>query len=145
MKRNTKLILLVIFILIAAAAFSGYYYYNKGPVSVEGRTGQKVKAENLYQEYLGNKETAQAKFSGQVVSVTGRVASLDKNQNNETIILLDAGHKNARINCTMEQENITAMPGSTITIKGLCSGMGEGDADMGLVPDVYLTKAFIEL
>lgn len=129
---------------MAAAAFSGYYYYNKGPVSVEDRTGQKVNAENLYEAYLVTRETAQANFSGQVVSVTGQVASLDKNQNNETIILLNAGHENAHINCTMEQENITALPGSTITIKGLCSGMGEGDADMGLAPDVYLTKAFIE-
>jgi hypothetical protein len=32
-------------------------------------------------------------------------------------------------------------PGDAIVIKGLCSGLGGGDPDLGILGDVYITRA----
>jgi len=58
-------------------------------------------------------------------------------------ILLKTGTEDASVNCTMEEDakNITA--NSQVSIKGICSGIGQGDEELGIRADVYLTRCIL--
>ena len=81
--------------------------------------------------------------TGEVLEVTGLADAISETQQHETVILLRTAVEGAHVNCTLEQ-GVTAKPGKgTVCIKGICSGIGQGDADLGLQADVYLTRCVI--
>lgn len=118
----------------------GYYLYSKGPKNVRDSKALPVTATELYKAFSEDPPLAQIKFSGKVLLVSGTVVKIDSNQQNESIVFLRTTEPGASINCSMEQSNPGLQLHETATIKGLCSGMGQGDADLGLKADVYLTR-----
>ena len=144
MNRNLKkgIIISILAIGLAGAAI-GYYLYNKGPVNVSKSSGLPVTATSLYSAYLADTAIAQKKYSGNILEITGEVKELSLNQQNEQVILLKSGVEGGHINCTMEKNNGNLKTGMQITVKGICSGMGAGDPDLGIMGDVYVTRAVI--
>ncbi len=143
MKGQTKKITAVVFILLAIAASISFYLYNKGPVNVENANAIKVNANELYNDFISDSTSAQKKYSGKIVSVNATVSSSTTNQQGETLVLLNTGVTAAFINCTMEEKNIKVNAGEPVVIKGICSGIGQGDADLGIAGDVYLSRCYL--
>lgn len=139
---STKKQFLLFLLLIMLAVAIGYYFYNKGPVNFKNSDTLNITAVELYNAYEDTL-AAQKKFTGKVLTVAGVVSKIEMNQQNETILLLKTNTGGAFINCSMQQTNITLKVNDSPHIKGLCSGIGQGDTDFGIKADVYLTRCWI--
>jgi len=138
MNMTLKKILVFAAVLVAAGICIGFYLYNKGPVNVAAADAVNISAPDLYRIY--STDTAGAKkYSGKILEVTGEVNSFSFNQKKQKIILLKTATAGAFINCTMEVD-MDVPANSSVIIKGICSGIGQGDEDLGIKGDVYLTR-----
>ena len=144
MTRKTKKTILVAVLLVAVLGASvGYYLYNKGPMDVKNSSAIKITATELYDLFSKDSTAALKKYAGKVLLVKGLVNSVSVNQQKEKLILLKTTADGASINCTMEEDpgNISAT--HEVNIQGICSGIGQGDEDLGIKADVYLTRCFL--
>lgn len=142
-RKTKKIILLSTLAAILAVAAIGYYFYNKGPLDVKGANGKKVSATELYKTFGTDSLSAKKQFLEKILEVSGTVTQVSQNQQNQAIVLLKTGVDGASVNCTLEGPVDGVKEGDTIYIKGICSGMGEGDADMGIAGDVYLIRCYL--
>jgi len=143
MKKKARNILLIVLLLALTGAGIGYYLFNKGPVNVQGSDAINITAGDLYQEYIRDSSAAQKKYTDKILLVSGVVHDVSTNQQQKKIVLLKANTDGTYINCTMEEniENIHA--NDKVNIQGICSGIGEGDVDLGIKGDVYLTRCYL--
>jgi hypothetical protein len=140
-----KNIILLIAVLLIAGASTGYYFYNKGPVNIKNATAKKTTATVLYSAFLSDSAAAQKNYSGKILSVTGIVSSVNNNQQGLPVILLETGNGSGFINCTLEEKSaVSIKEKQPITIKGICSGLGLADEELGLQPDLYLERCIIQ-
>jgi uncharacterized protein (DUF1330 family) len=139
-KRNI-LVSLLLFVLSAAAI--GYYLFTKGPVDVRESSALKINAVELYEQFSSDSTAALKNYTGKVLQVTGEVNSVSHNQKKEKVILLKTNTGGAFINCTMEQDPGIISINTHVNIKGICSGIGQGDEDLGIKADVYLTRCVL--
>jgi len=144
MNRKAKKSILISLLLVAvlAAAF-GYYLFSKGPVDVKNSSAIKINAANLYDKFDVDSATAFKNYSGKILEVSGEVTAISVNQKKEMIILLKTNTGGASVNCTMEEDPGGIKINDPVNIKGICSGMGQGDEDLGIKGDVYLTRCFL--
>ena len=138
-----KSILVTLLLVACLAAAIGYYLFNKGPVDVRNSAAIKTTATELYKLFDTDSSEALKKYSGKILQVTGTVAAVSLNQKKEKIILLKTDIGGASINCTMEEDPGETVPDKKVDIKGICSGLGQGDEDLGIKGDVYLTRCFL--
>ena len=144
MNAMTKKKVLISLLLVAfLAAAVGYYLFNKGPVDVKSSSAIKTNAIGLYEEFDADSTGALKNYSGEILQVAGLVTAVSLNQKKEKIILLKTNTGGASVNCTMEEDPGEINPGDTVNIKGICSGIGQGDEDLGIKGDVYLTRCFL--
>ena len=142
-RKVIKTIIVTLILCTVIAASIGYYIINKGPEDVKNSTSVKIEAASLYTQYSKDSAGAIKKYSGRVLEVSGKVNSVSTNQQNEKVILLETNSGGAYINCTMEENPENIKTNELVNIKGICSGIGQGDADLGILGDVYLTRCFI--
>ena len=143
MSGKAKKITTVFLFVAALGASAGYYLWNKPHVSVSGARGVKIEAAILYNSFIGDSVAANKNFVQQVLEVSGTVSAVSKNQQNQTIVLFKTAIEGASVNCTFEEQVDTIIKGSSLKIKGICSGMGQGDADLGIMGDVYLVRCYL--
>lgn len=137
-----KTVFISAIVLVGAAALTGYMMWNKPHKEVKDADGLQIAAIELYKFYISDSAKARSLYSDKIVQVTGEVAKVSANQQNQQVILIKTAVAGAYINCTMEKNDAAAKEGSAITIKGICSGYISGDADMGLPGDVFLVRAY---
>lgn len=124
------------------AAF-GYYLYNKGPVDVKNSSGIKINAEDLYNSFSTDSVSAQKKYSNRILNVHGIINNITTNVENKQIVTLKTSTDAAYINCVLEETTQQINTGEEVNIKGICSGIGQGEPDLGIKGDVYLSRCFI--
>ena len=139
-KRNIGLLILVL--LIAVIAIGNYLYNKEGP-DIANASASKISAIELYELFVKDSATAKKTYLQKIISVSGEVTGLSTNQQNQSIILLKSPADGASVNCTMEGPAAKIQKGDKVWIKGICNGLGQGDADMGIAPDVYLTRCYL--
>ena len=140
MKRRNY-ILIAILAIALIGAFIGWRMYNKGPKDVLAAYGLKVKATDLYHQFSKDSIKANIQFGDKVLEIKGILKSQSNNNQNEQVLLLESGIDGASVNCTMEERS-NHKEGDPVTIKGICSGMGQGDEDLGIKGDVYIIRAY---
>ena len=123
--------------LIIAAVALGLYMYNKGPINVKKARAIHVAAAFLYTAFKKDSIAANKKYTGKIVQVKGIVKEINLNQQNEQVVLLRTASGDASIYTTLEELNDLVKTGNPINLKGICSGIGGADADLGLKADVY--------
>ncbi len=138
-----KKMIVPLLLLALCGAGIGFYFFNKGPVDVKHSRGIEVTAEDLYKQYDTDSSGANKKYSGKILQVSGEITDISTNADNIKIITLKTGSSSASINCTMEELTETPKASEKINVKGICSGIGQGDADLGLKGDVYLSRCFL--
>jgi tRNA_anti-like len=142
MAGKAKKIGLIVLILALAVAAAGYLLWNKPHTNVESSEGISITAGELYKSFTADTAVAGKKFIDKVVEVSGTVQSTSVNQQQQKIVVLKTDSGGA-INCTMEQKDAAIKEGTVIKLKGVCTGIGEGDAEMGILGDVYLIRCYI--
>lgn len=143
MSKKVKQTILFVVLLITVIAAVGYYFFNKGPVDIKNSAAIKTDASLLYVQFSTDSIGATKKYSGKVIEVTGEVNSISLNQNEEKIVFLKTNVGGASVNCSMEEDPGNIKVNDQVVIKGICSGIGQEDEDLGIQADVYLTRCFI--
>jgi hypothetical protein len=143
MNGKIKKILLVLILLAAAGGTIAYFQWNKPHEDVASEAGVKTDAIALYKLFTTDSVTAKKNYIQKVVEVSGTVNSVSKNQQNQAIVLIRTAADGAYINCTMEQQTDAVKAGAVVAIKGICNGIGQGDADLGIMGDVYLVRCYL--
>jgi hypothetical protein len=138
-KRN----IIIFFLVVIIGGAVGFYFYNKGPVNVKNTAAVKTEATALYQFFLKDSAAAKKTYLDNVLEVSGLVMKVSKNQENQVIVMLQTNEAGAYVNCTMEEEMAGLVENKQATLKGICTGMGMGDADLGIVGDVYLVRCYL--
>ena len=142
MAGKAKKIISAVLILVLIAAAAGYYLWNKPHQNVSDADGIKTEATTLYKIFITDSVAAKKNFLQQVLQVKGIVNGISKNQQSQTVVTIKTGTEVAYINCTMEGEAVNIKEGNEVMIKGICEGIGEGDAEMGIMGDVYLVRCY---
>ncbi len=143
MNRKLKNILILLILVTLFAAVFGYYLFNKGPVDFRNSNAVKANATKLYELFNTDSTAALNKFSGKILQVSGEVTAISLNQDKQKVILLKTNTGGASVNCTMEEDPGEVNINTMVNIKGICSGIGQGDEDLGIKGDVYLTRCFL--
>ncbi|MEO5891364.1 MAG: hypothetical protein ABIQ31_14015 [Ferruginibacter sp.] len=142
--RNIKKYLLTLLIsLVLIVAGVGYYLYNKPARDIKNTDGLEVAATELYATFIKDSTAAKKNYTNKILQVSGKVNLLSENQLHQAVAMLNTNIGGAAINCTLEGSADGLKAGDSIIIKGICNGMGEGDADLGIMGDVYLVRCYI--
>lgn len=125
MKR--KLLFAVSLIVVVIFIYS-LYQYNKPHRNINKEDASfSVSADELYNQFEGNIDEASAKYADKVVTLAGKVASVDKNPNGDFFVIMKGDNLN--INFAMDPAtkfNEKDFPlESTIKIKGLFVGFDD--------------------
>jgi hypothetical protein len=139
--RKKNIIFLFSAIIIIAAA-TGFYFYNKGPVNISNADAIKIDAVALYEAFSKDSVQAKKNYADKILEVSGVVKQVSKNQQNQVIVMLQTNEAGAFINCTLEGESADLTENKPVLLKGFCTGMGMGDADIGILGDVYLVRCY---
>lgn len=134
MKSWKKIALLIIITAALVGGYLGYKRYTAGPEEISSAKALDVSAPKLLQDYTNAETEANKKYIGKIVAVTGEVKEVSKNQEGQTVITLKTEDPMNSINCTMEEQITMPQPGTTITLKGLCTGY---------MMDVYITRCYL--
>jgi flagellar basal body-associated protein FliL len=133
MKKKNILFLLLGLIIVAGIA--AYMMWNKPHPKAEDKKGIPVTAVSLFKEYSTNETAANQQYLNKVLEVTGAVSTIDTNQDGAVAVILQTDDIMNGIMCTMRDKNQPLSKGSSVTIKGFCSGF---------VGDVKLTDCVIK-
>ena len=122
-------------VLAVIGAGIGYYMYNKPADKMASMTiHETTSAAQLFQSYESDEAAANQKYLDKVVAVKGEVVKT-MTEGGQTTVFLDTGDLLATIMCQMETADAASpKKGSTITIKGLCTGY---------LTDVVLVRSII--
>ena len=142
MRGTPKKIGVIFCVLILIGVITAFYLWNKPHQNVANAAAVKTDAVELYKIFSTDSATANKKFVQQVIEVSGIVHNISKNQQNQTIVLIKTNTDGAYINCTLEQDLNKLQTGRFVNLKGICNGIGQGDADLGIKGDVYLVRCY---
>jgi hypothetical protein len=138
-----KVILIAILLLAVTGASVAYLMYQRGPVNVQEATAVPVGADALYRAFSLDSAFANKTYAGKVVLLKGQLVEQQLNMQKQPILLLKTNTDGAHINCTFEGPAGQLTPGATVTVKGIATGIGEADADLGIPADVYLIRCYL--
>ena len=142
--RLRKKWLFVLAVLAVGGMTWGYFLYNKPHQNIASADAIGVTAPQLYAAFTQDSVQANAKFAQRVVEVSGVVTNVSRNLDQQSVVLLESGQDGASVNCTLDGADETIKVGQSVSIKALCSGIGQGDAEMGIPADVYLVRGVLQ-
>lgn len=129
--------------MIAGITAVSYYLYNKGPLNVQDSNAIRVKAIDLYNKYIMDSSGARKKYTNNIVEVDGEITGISLNIKQQQVFLLKTATSGAAVNCTLESPVEKPETFNIIKLKGICSGLGQGDPDLGIMGDVYLSRCYL--
>ena len=92
-----------------------------------------LKAATLFEEFRTNPESSGTKYNGKVLSITGELNSVEQTDSLTVAVFgFEEGMFGSEgVRCTMIPEHssevVRVAPGTTLTIKGYCTGYNETD------------------
>lgn len=140
MKRIYKILIMMVLLAVVAGGSAYWYTFMQPHKNMQKANPDfKLTAKNIFTEFSENEKTANTKYLGKVVELTGKVAEV-KNENNQSAIVLE--NMLFGVSAYMDSSYCAANPkvlqdinkGQTITIRGQCDGM---------LNDVVISRAVI--
>jgi len=140
-----RILLIIVVIVIAFIAWYGYKEYNRTNKDLKSQTADvRVNAPELISAFEKDSSSANKSYTDKIVAVTGNVKKIDAD-GNPVIIFLSNENQMSSVKCSMDSTHATdyktIKPGTTITIKGKCTG---GQTDDLFGTDVTLNFCVIE-
>ena len=136
------------FILLGVLLFA-YRMFNKPHTNVkESQAAKLMSAEQLFDYFDRNEDSAMVEFSDQIIQINGTLLSKDLSNELEPQIILKTNNASGFIRCGFkpnELPNIKVLKDSTtVNIKGICKGIN-GDDELTLLEDkdVILSSSII--
>lgn len=129
---------------------SAIYMFNMPHRNVQDTpVDYQMEAKLLVHEYLTDAKQANDRYlqeegESKIIAVTGTVASVDEDMNQQKVVLLKDSGEHAGVSCTfMADTNINAeklKKGDKVTIKGVIRSGAGYDEDLELYEDVIIEK-----
>ncbi len=119
-----KKILITLIVLAIIGASYGYYMYNKPVESLEDKEADvTISADQLIADYEADEKTANEKYLGKVVVVSGKITDIT-NEEGKKKVNLETSNPISVVICEMEENKKTnnLKAGDMIKVKGMCSG-----------------------
>lgn len=145
------LIILTVGILIAVAV--ALYMFNKPARDVQAtKTDFSYQASEIVSEYLTDAKKANDKYldeegNSKVLEITGTVAEISEDFNNQKVILLKAVSDKAGVSATFTKETNSHTTnikiGDVVTIKGVIRSGASYDKDLEMYENVTIDKSDI--
>jgi len=124
--KRTVLISLIVIVIGGIAAMCYVFRGTEKSVAKE-KAAFSLTADELFTSFEENETTANEKFIGKVIEVTGEVAEIEKTETGQLVVLLSCSSPMGGVRCTFEvkQDEVAKQvsQGASCTIKGKCSGM----------------------
>lgn len=135
-----KKILIVLILVGAIGAIVGYMMYNKKHTNVTtSKADFSLTADQLFQAFDANYETARIDYEEKIIAVTGTIHSLDLSNDLAPQLLLHTSFEDGYIRCGFTPEMKGTIEnleeGKQINIKGICKGMDKLEG-MDLLSDI---------
>jgi N-acetylneuraminic acid mutarotase len=152
-KKILKIALIIIGGGILIAGGIGFYIFNKPARDIQNtETDYSYKASEIVNEYLTDARKANDKYldeagNSKVLEISGEVAKISEDFNNQKVLLLKSANDKAGVSCTftsITNSNIlTVKVGDQITIKGVIRSGASYDEDLGMYENVIIEKSDI--
>ncbi|WP_457618216.1 OB-fold protein [Lutibacter sp.] len=127
-----------------------FYMFNQPHRNIQAITSDyQMKASTLVKDYLTDATLANEKYlqddgESKIITVTGTIASITEDLNQQQVVLLKGKNEKAGVSCTFTSEtngNTKNLKiGETVTIKGVIRSGAGYDEDLELYEDVILEK-----
>jgi hypothetical protein len=119
-----KKIFLGLLLIAAIGSFIAYQQYNKPHQDIaKAQSDEKIDASALFTAYSQDEATANQKYTGKIVEVTGKIKEITKVADGSTKVNLEVGGDAMfGVSCSLKNEATTLSVGNTTTIKGKCDG-----------------------
>ena len=152
-KKILKIVLLLIGGIILIGGGVGYYMFNKPARDVQStKTDYSYNASEIVSEYLADAQKANDKYldeegNSKVLEISGTVAEISEDYNNQKVILLKTADDKAGVSCTFmptpnsHTQNIKI--GDKVIIKGVIRLGASYDEDLGMYENVIIEKSDI--
>lgn len=126
MRKKRTILWLGLLLLVLAGIGWGLYLYDKPHRSAAGVSADlAITADSLYHQYQSDERSADQRFMGKVLRVTGHLAETQHSGNTEIWILAAEAGAPGGINCQLfagTKIDHEPKPGDAVTIKGRCTG-----------------------
>lgn len=128
MKKYWKVILLVVVIIGGTVLYFGMKEYNRGAADVSDADADVViKSEELTKIFGEDETKANGLYLDKVIAVSGVVKGVEKDEKGAYTIILSGDSELSSVTCQMDErhneEAKDVAEGSTITVKGYCTGV----------------------
>jgi len=124
LKKRTILWLGILLLLLAAAGYA-WHLYDKPHRSAAGEDAAvTISADTLYHQYQADEHSADQKYMGKVISVTGRLTEI-QHSGNSVIWILSTQPGGGGVNCQLfagTKVDPEPKTGDSVTVKGRCTG-----------------------
>jgi len=81
-----------------------------------------VTAVKIVADFLANEDSANKVYLNKAIAITGEVIEAKKNQDGKPTVTLKSNDSFSNIYCTLKDGTGEIQGGSTITVKGICTG-----------------------
>ena len=148
-KRIRKIVLLTLIPVLAAGAWQGWHEYNR-----TNKDLSKVKADvritvtEIINEYESNDSTADEKYLGKIIELSGNVKKVEEDGYGNYTIVLGETENSSSVRCTMDtayRMDAAHVPeGSSVTLRGACTGYKKNEL-LGVLlgSDVEINRAVV--
>jgi tRNA_anti-like len=137
-----------IIILLAAAGVAWYAYKEYTRPNKDflyAKPDYILTAGNLIYEYESNDSSANKKYNGKIVEVSGPVKKIEKDERDFYTLVLGDSSSPSSVRCSMDtthqSDAALLVIGSSAVVRGACTGFNKDE--MGLGSDVILNRCAI--
>lgn len=81
-----------------------------------------VTAVKIVADFLANEDSANKVYLNKAIAITGEVIEAKKNQDGKPTVTLKSNDSFSNIYCTLKDDAGQIQGGTTITVKGICTG-----------------------
>lgn len=126
-KNNRLYLLAFIIVIVAAVCIYGYKEFTRKPADISKSDAvESLTATDLYALYSNYEDSANKKYTGKIIEVTGKVIEIENQQDTLLTFFLGDTLQPGRVSCLIDERHIATAKnnvlGSTISIKGICTG-----------------------
>lgn len=124
--KNWKKLILFGFVAALIGGSIGIYLWNKPVTSTSKLDAElQITAAELFDAYTADETAADSNYLGKVLEVTGTLKEIRTTDNGKPALVLETNDALFGVLCEFEDEAVAKAleTGTTVTIKGVCSGM----------------------
>lgn len=147
---KSKIFIFIILLVLIAIGYVGYVWYMPHRNIQNTKAFATIEATALVNEFLSDSKKAtnlylDSEGESKVLIITGRIASISKDQLGQKVLVLKNPSEKMGVSCTFTIETnkqvVNLKIGDTVKIKGVIRSGAEYDEDLDLAENVIVEKS----